>query len=107
MKVIENKEDKKRHICNVCGRQLTQSSDLKRHLRIHSDDLPFSCTVCFRAFRLKSTLRIHFRKHSKYEPYACQFCEKSFKTLSHKMHHQNSHHQGIEIKNEPKLERLK
>uniref|UniRef100_A0A8C7PDP4 C2H2-type domain-containing protein n=1 Tax=Oncorhynchus mykiss TaxID=8022 RepID=A0A8C7PDP4_ONCMY len=45
--------------CCVCGRILTRTSDMERHLKSHSKERPFHCAICERSFKYKDTLKKH------------------------------------------------
>ena len=47
------------YACEVCGRVLRDSSDLRRHSRTHSGDKPFSCTFCGKRFGRRDHLNNH------------------------------------------------
>ena len=49
------------HECDVCEKAFRQSSDLKRRVRIHTNEKPYECDVCDKAFRQLSTLKRHER----------------------------------------------
>jgi len=66
--------------CLYCQKEFKKSSDLVRHVRIHTHDKPFKCTQCYRAFTVKGTLSAHMRTHDGIKPYVCQVCNKSFST---------------------------
>lgn len=55
--------NKKSFECSFCNRAFGSSSNLKRHVMIHTGEKPFTCTVCRRPFREMSTLKKHLITH--------------------------------------------
>lgn len=55
--------NKRAYICTFCDRVFGSSSNLKRHVMIHTGEKPYDCNVCNRAFRELSTLRKHQATH--------------------------------------------
>jgi len=47
-----------------CGRRFHQRSNMVVHIRTHALERPFACGVCHRAFCQSSNLRRHFKVHS-------------------------------------------
>lgn len=47
------------HQCNVCGKVLSRSDNLKNHMRMHTGEKPYSCKFCGRKFKWPSGLRNH------------------------------------------------
>ena len=52
---------KRGHECDVCEKRFTQSSSLKAHMRIHTNEKPYECDVCEKRFRHSSALKDHVR----------------------------------------------
>lgn len=98
---------KRKYLCHFCKKEFLGGNDLRKHIRIHTDERPFECTHCGQKFRqggclknhiasqhgttqtftcyycektfpIKERLRLHMRLHSGEKPYQCEICEKRF-----------------------------
>nr|ACI67886.1 Gastrula zinc finger protein XlCGF49.1 [Salmo salar] len=45
-----------------CEQRFSHQHQLKRHLKVHTGERPFTCTHCGKRFSEKSYLRIHQQK---------------------------------------------
>jgi len=79
------------HECTTCGQACATSSDLTKHLRVHSGDKPYSCDACGKAFADSSALTVHLRVHSGDKPYSCDACGKAYATSSALTRHLRVH----------------
>lgn len=69
----------RQYICHICDKQFHGTTDLKRHLLIHSDERPHICTECNKGFRQISSLKSHIASiHSNEKNFACEECGKRF-----------------------------
>ncbi|KAF3706895.1 Gastrula zinc finger protein XlCGF57.1 [Channa argus] len=75
--LLENSECEQ-FSCSECGRECSQSSNLRTHVRIHMGDKPFSCLVCGQRFLQKVHLAHHMVHHTGEKLFSCTFCDESF-----------------------------
>lgn len=114
---IECRPDRK---CNICGKEFKKPIDLRRHIRTHTKEKPFTCEICSKSFALlctlkshlitheenkvlfscqvcskkfscKGSLTVHLRIHTASKPYACPHCSLSFRTTGHRQSHVKAH----------------
>ena len=52
-------------MCVVCQKSFLQSSHLKKHSKIHTDEKSYPCLICNKYFRRSDTLAIHKKIHEK------------------------------------------
>ncbi|KAF7654610.1 hypothetical protein LDENG_00067170, partial [Lucifuga dentata] len=69
---------KKAFGCSVCGKNYTQSGDLKIHMRIHTGENVFICSECGKNFTQNRNLKTHMRIHTGEKPFSCSLCCKKF-----------------------------
>ncbi|XP_076303940.1 zinc finger E-box-binding homeobox 2-like isoform X3 [Tachypleus tridentatus] len=88
-----------RHICPLCKKSYSLSTNLKRHLRLHHDrqsksvKVTATCPVCGQKLATSSSLNRHLATHypstSKYE---CNLCGKHVKRKDHYNLHMRQAH---------------
>jgi uncharacterized Zn-finger protein len=65
--------------------------NLVQHLKVQTDDTPYSCDSCKKSFSRKSHLITHVRVHTGDKPYKCDECSKACTTKGNLAVHMISH----------------
>lgn len=58
---IPGPKNDKHFRCNLCGKICTSSSDIRKHMRVHSGEKPYECMECGRRFSQNSNVRKHWK----------------------------------------------
>lgn len=60
--LIKHEDKLKCYNCTYCGRKLRSSDALKKHIRIHTGDRPYTCNMCEKTFTQSSGMYAHLRR---------------------------------------------
>lgn len=67
------------HCCTVCPKTFFFSTDLRKHVRSHSQNRSVICHICGATFKSADTLKCHMRRHTGERPYKCSQCPRACK----------------------------
>ncbi|XP_044743516.1 gastrula zinc finger protein XlCGF57.1-like [Chrysoperla carnea] len=92
LKIHQNGQIPLKELCTICGRKVRGKSELRRHMRSHTDERPFSCKLCDKRYRENKALTRHVLSvHINDRPFACTICSKAFHTKAILQAHMRSH----------------
>ena len=81
----------KTHTCQECNKTFNRASNLRAHMKTHSDHKPYKCDFCGKGFHQKIDKRIHHYIHTGEKPHKCTKCGRGFKQLTHLNYHMRTH----------------
>ncbi|XP_069604454.1 zinc finger protein 135-like isoform X2 [Ranitomeya imitator] len=77
--------------CVQCKKCFNNSSNLRKHVVIHTGKKPFTCIICSQSFRQATHLQRHYLVHTGERPFKCSICQGGFRDTSDLLKHQRVH----------------
>ena len=82
----------KPYSCKHCSERFTRREQLKTHLlKSHNEGTWLTCNICQKKFSHSGQLKRHLLQHRGVKPYVCDKCPKRFYTVSDWKSHQFVH----------------
>ncbi|KAK3868621.1 hypothetical protein Pmani_027292 [Petrolisthes manimaculis] len=80
------------NVCGLCGRSLSSTSSLERHLRYHRGERRHACPHCPYRAVARDKLVNHLHTHTGHRPHKCQYCPFATIQATHLRRHIRSKH---------------
>jgi KRAB domain-containing zinc finger protein len=89
-----HQEDFTPNQCHLCGKEIVDKENFKRHMLLHDDSFGgYPCKFCHKKFLDKSYLIKHEKTHNVgFEGYKCDICEKVYTQKQTMILHKKKHH---------------
>ncbi|XP_030069811.1 zinc finger and BTB domain-containing protein 1 [Microcaecilia unicolor] len=82
-----DRDHRRKHFCNLCGKGFYQRCHLREHYTVHTKEKQFVCQTCGKQFLRERQLRLHNDMHKGMARYVCSMCEQgNFRKHDHVRH---------------------
>ena len=78
--------------CSLRLKTFPRKHNLKRHMRIHAQEKPYSCFICQKSFNQKSNLNRHEKTHPAENCFDCVQCTSTFTRRDNLKRHAQKQH---------------
>ena len=69
--------NRKSYFCTLCDKSFANSSNLNRHMQIHTGKYSYYCQICRKGFNETNNYKAHMNKHEG-RSFPCQFCNNRY-----------------------------
>ena len=83
--------------CEKCPKKFNKKSNLRVHMKMHSDERPLACDTCDHRFKHKHALDAHMKRHAAETSFHCDRCVKWFRSQSRLQIHKREEHSKTSI----------
>uniref|UniRef100_A0A6I8NR18 Zinc finger and BTB domain containing 1 n=2 Tax=Ornithorhynchus anatinus TaxID=9258 RepID=A0A6I8NR18_ORNAN len=81
------RDHRRKHFCNLCGKGFYQRCHLREHYTVHTKEKQFVCQTCGKQFLRERQLRLHNDMHKGMARYVCSICDQgNFRKHDHVRH---------------------
>lgn len=78
--------------CTTCRKVIRGNmNNLRRHMMIHTGEMPYACTYCNKRFRQRYTCNAHMKVHKADYEFACERCGGRYPTMAALRRHQSEY----------------
>ncbi|KAM3920737.1 zinc finger and BTB domain-containing protein 1 [Leptodactylus fuscus] len=82
-----DKDHRRKHFCDICGKGFFQRCHLREHYTVHTKEKQFACQICGKQFLRERQLRLHNDMHTGMARYVCSICDQgNFRKHDHVRH---------------------
>ncbi len=84
-------EGRKLYSCTLCEKSFANSSNLNRHMQVHTGNYSYYCEICRKGFNETNAFKAHMNKHEG-RSFPCQFCTNRYNSERSMKDHMRAAH---------------
>ncbi|PNF23056.1 hypothetical protein B7P43_G09812 [Cryptotermes secundus] len=83
--------DERPYSCTQCGKCFHKRSQLSQHMVIHADARQHICSVCGKIFNRLGNMKMHAKTHEDSNKSMCKICKRTFNSMGELISHRRTH----------------